>query len=382
MLMMFPNRWIKKYIAMKYSIKEITISQLIDWIKKDKINLHPPYQRNFIWSSKDQKLLIDSIMKGYPLPNFFIYKKKDDTYDMVDGQQRATTISKYVKGDFADSDKKYYRDIDQDKFMSYLLNVTELYDIDTSNGESLEDFYSLVNKRGVHLNPAEVNKAQYHDAPFMVLVNELMDLQGLSDLDIFSTKTVQRMNDRSLIEELVAYLFKGNVTDKRKAVEELLESTLETAKVEQVREEFKSILEILCQLNVVKPIKETRFKQRNDFYTLFCFIAKHKEFSVNVLSEQYRFLVFVDEHEYIRPTNDDCETFKEYAYHCVTQSNSKTARLTRLSILEELLIVKNVEEKSHHLADVCEYLEGEYDIDDIAFAEIEGWKIIDTKQFS
>lgn len=366
---------------MKYTIKEITISKLIEWIKKDKINLHPPYQRNFIWSPKDQKLLIDSIMKGYPLPNFFIYKKKDGKYDMVDGQQRATTISKYVKGDFTDSDKHYYRDVDQEKFMSYILNVTEVYDIDTSNGESLEDFYSLVNKRGVHLNPAEVNKAQYHDAPFMVLVNELMDLQGLSDLDIFSTKTVQRMNDRSMIEELAAYLFKGNVTDKRKAVEELLESTLETTKVEQVREEFKSTLEILCQLNVIKPIRETRFKQRNDFYTLFCFIAKHKELSVNVLSEQYRFLVFVDGHEYIRPTNDDCETFKEYAFHCVTQSNSKTARLTRQSILEDLLVIKDVEEMSHRLADVCEYLEGEYDIDDIAFTDIDGWKVIDTKQF-
>ena len=366
---------------MKYSIKEITILQLIDWIKKDKINLHPPYQRNFIWSSKDQKLLIDSIMKGYPLPNFFIYKRKDGSYDMVDGQQRATTISKYVKGDFADSDKHYYRDVDQEKFMSYILNVTEVYDIDTSNGESLEDFYSLVNKRGVHLNPAEVNKAQYHNAPFMVLVNELMDLQGLSDLDIFSTKTVQRMNDRSLIEELVAYLFKGNVTDKRKAVEELLESALETAKVEQVREEFKSTLEILCQLNVIKPIRETRFKQRNDFYTLFCFIAKHKELSVHVLSEQYSFLVFVDEHEYIRPTNDDCETFKEYAYHCVTQSNSKTARLTRLSILEELLIVKNVKERSPRLSDVCEFLEEEYDLDDVSFLDIEGYKVLDKKQF-
>ena len=366
---------------MKYTIKEITISKLIEWIKKDKVNLHPPYQRNFIWSLKDQKLLIDSIMKGYPLPNFFIYRKKDGGYDMVDGQQRATTISKYVKGDFTDSDKHYYRDVDKEKFMSYILNVTEVYDIDTSNGESLEDFYSLVNKRGVHLNPAEVNKAQYHDAPFMVLVNELMDLQGLSDLDIFSTKTVQRMNDRSLIEELAAYLFKGNVTDKRKAVEDLLESTLETAKVEQVREEFKSTLEILCLLNVIKPIRETRFRQRNDFYTLFCFIAKHKELSVNVLSEQYRILVFVDEHEYIRPTNDDCETFKEYAYHCVTQSNSKMARLTRLLILEELLVIKDLEEMSHRLADVCEYLEGEYDIDDIAFSDIDGWKVIDTKQF-
>lgn len=366
---------------MKYSIKEITISQLIEWIKKDKINLHPPYQRNFIWSSKDQKLLIDSIMKGYPLPNFFIYKKKDDTYDMVDGQQRATTISKYVKGEFADSEKHFFKEVDQNKFLSYILNVTEICDIDSTNGESLEDFYSLVNKRGVHLNPAEVNKAQYYNAPFMILINELMNLQGLSELDIFSTKTVQRMNDRSLIEELAAYLFKGNVTDKRKAVDELLEATLEETKIGQVREEFKSILDTLCVLNDIKPLKETRFKQRNDFYTLFCFIAKHKELSRNVLSGQYRFLLFIDEHEYIRPTNDDCETFKEYAYHCVTQSNSKLARITRLSILEDLLIVKNWEEKPVRLSEVCEYLECEYDIDEISYVDIEGYKVTDTKQF-
>lgn len=366
---------------MKYSIKVITISQLIEWIKKDKINLHPPYQRNFIWSSKDQKLLIDSIMKGYPLPNFFIYKKENETYDMVDGQQRATTISKYVKGEFADSEKHYFKDIDQDRFMSYVLNVTEVYDIDLANGESLEDFYSLVNKRGVHLNPAEVNKAQYHDAPFMILVNELMDLQGLSELDIFSTKTVQRMNDRSLIEELVAYLFKGNITDKRKVVDELLESTLDKAKVEEIREKFKSILDILCLLNEVKPIKETRFKQRNDFYTLFCFIAKHTELPQAVLKEQYKFLSFVDDNEYIRPTNEECETFKEYAYHCVTQSNSKTARLIRLNILEDILIVKDIEDKSPRLSDVCEYLEDVYDIDELSFADIEGYKVIDAKQF-
>lgn len=366
---------------MKYQIKEITISQLIEWIKRDQINLHPPYQRNFIWSSKDQKLLIDSILKGYPLPNFFIYKKDDGRYDMVDGQQRATTISKYVKGEFSNSAKEYYKDIDKEKFMSYILNVTELYDIDSANGESLEDFYSLVNKRGVHLNPAEVNKAQYHDAPFMILVNELMDLQGLSDLDIFSIKTVQRMNDRSLIEELVAYLFKGGITDKRKAVDELLESTLENAKVEQVREQFKTVLDALCKLNEIKPIKDTRFKQRNDFYTLFCFVAKHIELSQEVLNEQYKFLSFVDDKEYIRPTNDDCETFKEYAYHCVTQSNSKTARMTRLSILEDILIVKDVDEKSPRLSDVCEFLEEEYDIDNLAFVETEGYYLIDTKQF-
>ena len=77
---------------MKYSNLEWTIGELINLIESQKINLRPPYQRNFIWSSKDQILLIDSIRKGYPLPNFFILKNKDNTFEMVDGQQRAITI--------------------------------------------------------------------------------------------------------------------------------------------------------------------------------------------------------------------------------------------------------------------------------------------------
>ena len=46
--------------------------------------MRPPYQRNFIWTPKDQRLLVDSIYKGYPLPNFFILKNEDGKYEMVD----------------------------------------------------------------------------------------------------------------------------------------------------------------------------------------------------------------------------------------------------------------------------------------------------------
>lgn len=73
---------------MKYSVTQKTIAELLEWIKKDQIDLHPPYQRNFVWTLKDQKQLIDSIMRGYPLPNFIISIRKDGTYEMVDGQQR------------------------------------------------------------------------------------------------------------------------------------------------------------------------------------------------------------------------------------------------------------------------------------------------------
>ena len=53
---------------MKYSNLEWTIGELINLIESQKINLRPPYQRNFIWSSKDQKLLIDSIIRKSKFP--------------------------------------------------------------------------------------------------------------------------------------------------------------------------------------------------------------------------------------------------------------------------------------------------------------------------
>lgn len=365
--------------GMRYSVVQKKISDLLDWIKRDQIDLHPPYQRNFVWTLKDQKQLIDSIMRGYPLPNFIIYQRKDGSYEMVDGQQRATTISKYVKNEFPNTNKQYFRDINQSQFLDYVLIFVTIDDIDVSKGESLEEYFSLVNKRGVHLNTAEVNQAQYHNAPFMIMVNRLMDLQGLSELDIFTSKTKQRMNDRSLVEELVAYLFVREITDKRKAVDELLEATLDEKQVQDVSLEFERILDVLCVMNRdVAPMNDTRFKQRNDFYTLFAYVAKHKEIPLPVLKEQYRFVVFLDKKGYIRPTNEECDTLKEYAYHCVTQSNSKHAREQRLLILEDILLCLEGDEKSDRLLDVCEYLEGELEIDSIPFIRMSGYEVVDT----
>lgn len=265
--------------------------------------------------------------------------------------------------------------------MLYELNITELSGVDIAEGESLESFYGLVNKRGVLLNPAEVNKAQYHSAPFMMLVNELMDLQDLLELDIFSTQTVLRMNDRSLIEELVALLIKKEITDKRRAVDELLNSNLDNEVIANTRTKFTDIIKVINDLNKINPINKTRFKQRNDFYTLFSYVAKHVEIPINVLKEQYRFLIFIDEHNYIRPTNESCQTFMKYAYHCVTQSNSKDARKTRLTILENILIKVNQNENNSYLADVIDFLEDDLHIEQINFVKIEKWYIIDFRQF-
>ena len=324
---------------MEYKNKELRIRDLISLIESKSKNLRPPYQRNFIWTPKDQRLLIDSIYKGYPLPNFFILKIENGKYEMVDGQQRATTIYKYYHNEFKDNQKKFFKEYDPEFFLDYRLNIVEIGNFDSSKGESKEEFFYLVNKRGLQLNPAEVNQAYHHDSDFLKLVYRVMDIQQLIDLDIFTDKTKLRMNDRGLIEEIVAYLFYG-ITEKRNAVEALFEAKLSEDVVNEKYVRFSMVINKIYDLNDIKPINQTRYKQKNDFYTLFCFINEHINEKFEVLQYQYKILTFISDNDFIAPSNEDCPPFMNYAINCVSQSNSKRAREMRLQFFEQLLCNK------------------------------------------
>ena len=111
---------------MEYKSYQISISELIKMIESDSIELHPSYQRNYIWTIPDQKFLIDSIHKEYPLPNFFVYRRNPKLLEMVDGQQRAVTIFRYFKGEFKDNQRNLYSSTDTEQFLNYKLNIIEI----------------------------------------------------------------------------------------------------------------------------------------------------------------------------------------------------------------------------------------------------------------
>jgi len=341
---------------MNYNCIQYTICQLIKLINDNKIDLHPSYQRNFIWTPTDQKLLIDSIMKGYPLPSFFVLKKSDGNYEMLDGQQRATTIYRYYKNEISDSQKNFYNDLlDKNSFLNYKLNVIMVEDFNKADEESKEELFYLVNKRGVHLNPAEVNHAYYNETDFSKLVGEIMDLQELIDLDIFTEKTKLRMNDRGFIEEIVAYLIEG-ITDKRSAVDRLFQEKINEEKQNEIFQRFSTTINRIYKLNQVYPINETRYKQKNDFYTLFCFVNEHPDISDDILIKQYTLLVRIQ--NYIYPSNYSCDVLREYALNCVSQSNSKTARENRLKFFNDLLCN---ETRNQTFYSVLNFLQNEFD---------------------
>jgi hypothetical protein len=346
---------------MTFELTTFTLRELCNLIRDNRIDLNPSYQRNFIWTAVNQKQLIDTILKKFPLPAFFIYQKPDGKYEMVDGQQRSKTIFRFVLGEITSSTetgKVSFERVEQDIFLAYWIPIILIKSV--GSDEELRDFYVLINKRGVHLNPAEINKSEFFETNFLKLAESLLSYQPFISLELFSEANIKRMNDRAFVEELVAYLYYRGPKDKKTSVKSAFQEDITEEESNILSENFKSTIDRIAALNSVHPIAETRYKQKNDFYTLFNFVSENPSESLDVLVYQYRILLLLDGddregRQYIRPSNEECQALKTYANNCVTQSNSKSAREGRLNFFNQML-KNDSPEGNDVLNEVIDYL--------------------------
>ena len=324
---------------MEFKIYTLKIKGLIDLYEKNNLILDPPYHRNFIWSKKDQEQLIDSILNNFPIPNLFFLKKNENKYEVVDGQQRIRTILNYNKGLLVPKNTDYRKEnIDFEKFLEYKLIKAEIIYLEEGK-ESIEEFYARVNKTGLKLNKPELNKAEYFYTEFLALNQELASCDQFNELDIFTDAAIRRMNDIDFISELVALIY-YEPYDKKEKVDELYEKDISPETKEFLRNEFLKIINYFLEFNSIFPIKKTRYRQRNDFFTLFGFIKDMKDkLPIEDFKYIYNFLILIQDD--ISPSNDFCPPFREYALNCVSQSNSKIARINRLKFLHSLFLNEN-----------------------------------------
>lgn len=320
---------------MKYYFESWSISKLLELYHGGRLDLNPPYQRNDIWSIPAKKKLIETIKEGFPLPNFFLYLNTNGIYEMVDGQQRTRAFLGYASGLFPDLNKIWFKESDQDFLMKdYQLMVVIISDV--IDHKSITDFYHKVNKFGTKLNRPEIIRSEHFDNPVQKLIEEISNSNEFKELDLFSDNKENRLLHQDFIGELLALTYYG-ITDKKDYVEKLY--TIFKDDITDLNKliiQFNDILFMFKNLNDYFPISETRYKQRNDFYSLFSFLIKNKTINEKTLLLMYELLIKFDPK--ISPSNDECFAFQNYAFNCVSQSNSKKAREERLRFFNELLL--------------------------------------------
>lgn len=130
-----------------------------------KLDVRPPYQREFIYDIEDQKAVIDTIYKGCPLGVMYWAKRSDGTYEIIDGQQRTLSICRYVANAFTykvseDKILLFYgmSDSEQKRMLDTKLNV---YICDGSDDEKLA-WFKRINIAGKALTKQELRNAVYY----------------------------------------------------------------------------------------------------------------------------------------------------------------------------------------------------------------------------
>ena len=127
-----------------------------------KLDIRPAFQREFVYNAKQRNAVIESILKGFPL-NVMYWVKREDHFEVLDGQQRTISICSYVVGDFSlviAGNDMYFHNLSkekQEKILNYELTV---YFCEGTDDETM-DWFRIVNIAGEVLREQELRNAIY-----------------------------------------------------------------------------------------------------------------------------------------------------------------------------------------------------------------------------
>ncbi|BDF68157.1 hypothetical protein CE91St43_21290 [Oscillospiraceae bacterium] len=323
------------------------ISDVRDWNDSYRLELRPDFQRNEVWSNAAQIMLIDTIIKGIPIPKVYIKSiiRDGNTYRVViDGQQRLTAILKFVKNKLAlkkpyigeHQDKKFSElppEV-QNQILRYKIDINEIFN---PTDEEIRDLYSRVNKYTVQLNKQELRRADF-PGDFIHLAEELSENKFFEKAKIFSVKQRRRMLDVEYIEELLTIILKG-IQDKKDYLDAVCEEYMQLDNQADIVDIFTGIIDDIALIFDAEefPMKDTRFKQKSDFYSLFaCIFELRKEAVLNCENLERTREILREMCDNIGPQSDD-DLYREYATRCLSDANSISNREWRVDFLKERL---------------------------------------------
>ena len=93
------------------------------------LNIRPSFQREFVYDDKKKKAVIETVRKGFPLNTFYWSKNADNSYEMIDGQQRTISICEFMADNYSviiDGNWSFCHNLrpeDKDKILNYELQV-------------------------------------------------------------------------------------------------------------------------------------------------------------------------------------------------------------------------------------------------------------------
>ncbi|MCH8877947.1 MAG: DUF262 domain-containing protein [Chloroflexi bacterium] len=183
-----------------------------------KLTIQPEYQRNYIYASdggKKEMAVIESILKGYPIGLIYFNKISENNLEVLDGQQRITSVGRFVTNKFAIKDEndmeQYFGGMAKDKKAKILETKILIYECEGSESE-IKEWFKTINIAGVPLNNQELLNAVY-SGPFVTLGKEEFSNSQNANIQKWSAYIRGSANRQDFLERALDWVSKGSIGD-------------------------------------------------------------------------------------------------------------------------------------------------------------------------
>lgn len=181
-----------------------------------KLTIQPEYQRNYIYSSdggKKEMAVIDSVLKSYPIGLIYFNKVSESNLEVLDGQQRITSLGRFVTGKFAIKDEnnmeQYFGGMAKDKKNKFLETKLLIYECEGTESE-IKEWFKTINIAGVPLNNQELLNAVY-SGPFVTLCKEEFSNSQNANIQKWGSYISGSANRQDFLECALGWVSKENI---------------------------------------------------------------------------------------------------------------------------------------------------------------------------
>lgn len=269
-----------------FDSRAYSINDFIEWNESDQLVLSPKFQRKEVWSEKAKSYLIDTIIRGKPIPKVFIRQilnamSRKTTREVVDGQQRLRAIISYMNDGFVISKTHnnkfgglYFSELSsvdpdiQNELLNYEISVDLLTNM--SDGDVL-DIFARLNSYAVPLNEQEKIHAKHFSLFKLMIEDTAHELHDFwVDNKIISNPKILRMEDVALCSELYIGMLDGIQTKKSvsKYYEKYEKDDIDDLQHQDLKNQFLNVIDVISEV-FSGNLKSSNFRRIHVFYSLF-----------------------------------------------------------------------------------------------------------------
>ncbi len=222
--------------------------------RRARIDPKPAYQRGPVWSQNHQQLFIDSVLRGFDIPKFYLRRVNEGPYDweVIDGQQRLRAIWGFLRNEYPVSDDsdpiekhgiagKNFEDLQDQLVDSFLAYELAIVTVEEADDQEVEDMFLRL-QNGMPLNSAEKRNAISGSIRNFV--------HGLAENNRLMTDSVAFANSRYSHDEVIAQMVliemhRGPTSVRHTQLKELYQNNRNFNENSSVANKVKRVLNFL-----------------------------------------------------------------------------------------------------------------------------------------